>query len=320
MDFYVMAKSHNRYGGHSSLYRIGYFLLHGAPHFGDAIREIKIELYFPDSGPAIKSLESLLVNHNRIRSTLPKVVYRRAKGKVEIQVASELIDGRDWKPSPRMSLPLFQRGMDEVIGAVALLRSRLKKDDAFDLPVFLAHCESARRQIPLDEDALQVLGAELDAAAKARRDAMSPWEKLDIDWEDFHPEARAILDDPFFWTCTDDFSPHGNDTGADLLDSYRRWLKRHADAPVRFLERLAEEWGYQAFDSIDDDVRHEAMVALAFADIKLRGACDPRARDLALKAIDWQRKQAQDLTEWPHRGERLKALERIESKLRQATG
>lgn len=317
MDLFVMAKSHDRYGGHSSLYRIGHFLLQGVPNLGDAIREITIELYFPDSGPARKSLEDLLENHNRIRSTLPKVVYRRARGKVQIQVASELMDGRDWKPSPRMSLPLFQRGVDEVIGALALLRSRLKKADEFDLPAFLAHCESAKRRIPLDEEVLQVLGAELDAAFKTRRDAMSPWEKLDIDWEDFHPEARSILDDPFFWTSTDDFSPHGNDTGADLLESYRRWCKRHKDAePAQFLERLAEEWGYQVFASIDDDVRHEAVIALAFADIKLRGGCDPRARELAMRSIEWQRKQAQELTEWPHRGERLKALEKIESKLR----
>jgi len=319
VDFYVMAKSHDTYGSHASLYRIGDFLLQGAAHFGDAIREIKIELYFPDSGPATrKSLEDLLVNHNRIRSTLPKVVFRRAKGKVHIQVASELMDGNDWKSSPRISLPLFQRGVDEVIGALALLRSRLKKDDEFDLPAFLAHCASARRRIPIDEEALQVLFAELDAAAKARRDAMSPWEKLDIDWEEFHPEARSLLDDPFFWTCTDDFSPHGNDTGADLLDSYRRWIRRSKDAePLQYLEHLAKEWGYEAFDSIDEDVRHEAAVALAFADIKLRGACDSRARQLAMKSIEWQRRQAQDLTDWPHRGERLKALEKIENKLRQ---
>jgi uncharacterized protein YfeS len=317
VKFYVMAKSYDTYGSHSSLYRIGDFLLQGAPHFGDALRELTIRLYFPDSGPPKPTLESMFEFHNRYRSTLPKVVYRRAKAQVEIQVASELMDGRAWKPSPRVSLPLFQLGVDEVLRALPLLRKRLKKSDAFDLQGFLSHCEAAKQRIPPDEETLQVLSVGLDAASKALQAGLSPWEKLDIDWAEFHPQARHILDDPFFWDCGNDFSPHGNDTGADLLDSYRRSLKRHDCAhPMQFLERLAKEWGYTGFDSIEEDVRHEAAIGLAFAHMKLRGECDLPTRELAMRSIEWQRKQAQDMIEWPHRGERLKALEVIERKLR----
>jgi hypothetical protein len=35
-----------------------------------------------------------------------------------------------------------------------------------------------------------------------------------------------VLDDPFFWQEADDFAPHGNDTGADLLADYRPWRRR----------------------------------------------------------------------------------------------
>jgi uncharacterized protein YfeS len=318
MEFYVMAKSYNCYGGHTTLSPIGQFLLRGAPDFGNAINEITVTLHFPSSGPAKKTLEQLLDRHNSHRASLPKITYRRVKGKVEIDVASDLMDGRDWKPSPRLSLPLFARGVDEVIHALSLMGKRLKHTDAFDLDAFLSLCESARQRIPISEDALQDLAAELNAADQARRAAMSPWEKLGIDWEDFHPRAREILDDPFFWECADAFSPNGNDTGADLLEAYRDWLKRHKNGEsIDFLDRLAKQWGYSDIDGMDEDVRDEAAIALAFADLKLRSICDQEARELALKSINRQRAEAEAATDWSHRSERLMSLDKIESKLKE---
>lgn len=318
MDFYVMAKSYNRYGGHTTLSRIGDFLLMGGGSFGDAIKEITVTLHFRDSGPARKTLEALLERHNSYRATLPKITYRRARFKVEIDIASELMDGQDWKPSPAPSLPLFKQGVEEVIDAVGLLRKRFKKTDNFNFEAFISHCEAARKLIPNSEDALQDLAAKLKAADKAKRDAMSPWEKLGIDWEDFHPSARNILDDPFFWECTDDFSPNGNDTGADLLESYRDWLKMYKDGqPIKFLESLAKQWGYKDIGAMDEDIRDEASIGLAFADIKLRATCDQQARQLALEAIGRQRAQAQAAATWSHRDERLKTLDKIEAKLQQ---
>jgi uncharacterized protein YfeS len=318
MEFYVMAKSYNCYGGHTTLSPIGNFLLMGAGDFGDAIRELTVTLHFRDSGPAKKTLEQLLERHNSYRSTLPKITYRKAKGKVEIDIASELMQGQDLKHCARLSLPLFERGVDEVVRALALLRKRLKGSDAFDLEAFLAHCDAARQRIPNSEDVLQDLAADLKAANQAKRDAMSPWEKLGIDWEDFHPRAREILDDPFFWDGVNDFSPNGNDTGADLLESYRDWLAAHKDGqPIRFFEGLAKQWGYPGIDDMDDQVRDEAAIGLAFADVKLRATCDHQAKRLALEAIERERIKAEEATEWPHRSERLASLEKIETKLQQ---
>lgn len=316
MEFSVMAKSYDCYGGHTTLSPIGNFLLREAPDFGDAIAEITVTLHFPNSGPPKKTLEELLARHNSYGATLPKITYRRAKRKVEIDIASELMDGEDWRPSRHLFLPLFERGIDEVIGALSLIRKRLKSADAFDLRAFLAHCETARERIPRSEGSLQELAAELKAADRAKRDARSPWEKLAVDWDDFHPEARAILDDPFFWDCTNDFSPNGNDTGADLLESYRDWLKGHSSGrPIRFLESLARQWGYENLQEMDGDVSNEAGVGLAFADIKLRGTCDEQARELAMECLERQREQAEAALAWPHREERLTSLKKIELKL-----
>jgi hypothetical protein len=56
MEFYVMAKSYNCYGGHTTLSPIGQFLLRNAPDFGDAIKEITVTLHFACTGPAKKTL------------------------------------------------------------------------------------------------------------------------------------------------------------------------------------------------------------------------------------------------------------------------
>lgn len=318
MDFYVMVKSHDCYGSHTTLSRIGAFLLKRGDQFGDAIREIVVTLHLRDSGPARKTLEPLLERHNQYRATLPKIAFRRAKGKLEVDIASELMDGKEWIPSSKLSLPLFSGGVDEVVQAMGLISKRLKRADDFRFEAFINQCNAAKTDIPKTEGLLQELAKELEAMELAKRDAKSPWEKLGIDWEDFHPDARGILDETFFWDCSNDFSPNGNDTGSDLLSDYRDWLKRHKDGkPIPFLEDLAKKWGYGSMSAMDDDVLCEACVGLAFADIKLRATCDRDARQHALQAIERQRTHAQDAKDWPHRDERLDALNKIETKLQQ---
>jgi len=317
MDFYVMSKSYNRYGGHTTFSQIGRFLLGGRDNFGGAIIEILVTLHFPDSGPVQNSLELLKEKHTNYRSTLPKITYRRTSKKIAIEVASNILDGKDWFGSPIISLPMFRQGVDEVIQALQLIKKRLTNGDDFDFGAFIDHCDASKDGIPESESALQDLVAELRAADKAKRDAMSPWEKLGIDWEDFHPKSREILDDPFFWECSNEFSPNGNDTGADLLGDYRSWLKKNKDGkPMQFLETLVKRWGYKDIEEVDDDLRGEAAIGLAFADLKLRAVCDQNVRQFALDAIGRQRAQALSDVEWEHRMDR--PLDKIEIKIRTA--
>lgn len=293
-----MTKSYNRYGYHTTLSPLGLFLIQDAPGFGEAIVEITATLHFPCSGPALSTLESLLDSYNSLRATLPKVTFRRAKKKIAIDVASDLMDARDWKPAPRLSLPLFERGLDEVLEALPLIKRRLKISDAFDL------------------DALQELAAHLKAAEDAKRQLMSPWEKLDIDWSDFHPAARNILDDPFFWEVTNFLSPNGNDTGADLLESYRGWISSRKDGQaLEFLESLAIQWGYASTQLMNDELRNEAVIGLAFADLKLRGKCDDEVRQFALDCLRRQRTRTENLSISAQKLAQLAALRKIEEVL-----
>ncbi|MDQ7745092.1 hypothetical protein [Hydrogenophaga pseudoflava] len=318
MDFYVMAKSYNMYGAHTALAPIAHFLMMGADEFGGAVRELIVTLHFRNVGSPQKNLQTLLQQHDSYRSTLPKINYRRAKGRVEIEVASELEEDRGGKTSDRLSLPVFERGVDEVCRALSLMRSRIKPADDFDLDAFFAHCEAARLRIPTTDADLQRLAAALSAAEEAKREAMSSWERLFINWEDFHPKARKILDDPFFWDVADSFAPNGSDTGADLLSAYRQWLEagREVD-PLHFFKQLCVRWGYAGIESMDNELRYDATVGLAFADLKLRGVCDERVLTLAIESIRLQRVQAEASASWPHRAERLEALRKIENKLRQ---
>ncbi len=133
MEFQVLAKSYNSYGWHATLSLIGDFLLMGSGDFGQAVEELTVTLYLADPGPPKKTLEQLLQRHNSYRSTLPKITYRKAKKQVEIAVASELLVGRKWASSPTLSLPLFERGVDEVCQALSLMRKRFSGADDFDL-------------------------------------------------------------------------------------------------------------------------------------------------------------------------------------------
>jgi uncharacterized protein YfeS len=147
---------------------------------------------------------------------------------------------------------------------------------------------------------------------------MSPWERLGIDWRDYHPDARKVLDDPFYWESVNDFAPNGNDTGADLLASYRKWHRRNPSGdPIAFYQQLLRRWGItvEPSNEIDQSAMDEAAVALAFAEFKIRADCRPAVAALARAAIVRQRQEAIEAVDWPHKDERLKALELIEAKL-----
>ena len=87
-----------------------------------------------------------------------------------------------------------------------------------------------------------------------------------------------------------------------MLVEYQKWVKRNPDAsPLTFLSRLFGSWGIVPIDwDVTDEegvrklaetkgtelsVCNEAMVALAFAAMKVKGECPTEVVDLALKAL-----------------------------------
>jgi uncharacterized protein YfeS len=313
-----MARTYNGYGGHVTLSLIPDFLLLNGANYGPALAELTICMHFKTNGPPRKTLESMYADFHASRSTLPKVVFRRSRQTAQIDVSSDLIDGCDWEAKRGLSLSLFRAGVDEVLSALKLLKMRLTPKDDFRLDEFISHCEKQRQLLPATDGELADLQKRIRERKAATRAAKSPWELLGIDWRDFHPNARSVLDDPFFWDCGNDFSPNGNDTGADLLEDYRAWLRHHPkEDPLQYLKVMSRRWGMSLDgDAVTDiEVLNEAAVGLAFAEFKLRGTCRRSAAEFALKAVERQRKEAIAAVDWSHRDDRLKSLDAIETKL-----
>jgi uncharacterized protein YfeS len=318
LTFYVMAKTYNVYGGHPTLSLLPGFILTHAPDFGTGIAELSVTFHFAHSGPPRSSLEPLYVGFHAKRQTLPKVVFRRKRRQASIDIPSQLIDGKAMESREELSAALFREGFAETVTSFDLLRPRLTSRDLFSLDLLVDHCRQRGRDLPASDQALMALQIELERREAATLQAMSPWERLGIDWQDYHPDAPHVLNDPFFWEEGNDFSPHGNDTGSDLLSDYRRWLKRHpADDPLRFYQNLIAQWGLSegARDPLVRSAMDEAAVALAFAEFKLRANCRPSVAELAREAVHRQREEALNAEGWPQRQDRLKSLELIESKL-----
>ena len=316
-EFYVMARTYNSFGGHATLSLISDFLLFDAPSFGPAISELTVTFHFPTSGPPRSSLEDLYTKFHAERLKLPKIVFRRSRGKMSIDVSSTLIDGSDGLYGPP-SLSLFKAAYRETVESLKLMGSKMTRKDEFDFDSFMQHCQQCETRIPANDEAMAILVTRLKERRAAIKDAMTPWERLGIDWRDYHPDARRLLDDPFFWEQANDFAPHGNDTGADLLSDYREWFKRQPSGnPMEFYKSLMSGWGFsrETSDPMIRGALDEAAVALAFAELKLRAKCDPAVLDLAKQAVGRQRQEALSATDWPSREDRLKSLERIETKL-----
>jgi uncharacterized protein YfeS len=318
LQIYLMSRTYNSYGGHPALSLVSELMMAEMPYFGPAVSELTLTFHFLTSGPPTRSLEQLYATFHRERLKLPKVIFRRSREKVSIDVASNLIDRDDEEFPRRISLALLKASFAEILTALDLLLPRFKETDAFALDKFLEYCRRLQSSLPNTDEDLALLTARLDERKNARRSAISPWDRLGIDWRDFHPDARRILDDPFYWEEANDFSPHGNDTGADLLSDYRKWSTNHPSGdPLAFLRELVASWSFRD-DSTDPMFRaisDEAVVALAFAELKIRGVCHPAVADLAKQAAKRQREEALRVADGPIRQDRLKSLELIEAKL-----
>jgi uncharacterized protein YfeS len=198
-----------------------------------------------------------------------------------------------------------------------------------NIEIFLAGLQDLQESILDSEEALIALRDEHIFKKQEELSRLAWDQKLGIDWDKYHPKAREILNDPFFWSATNALSPHGNDTGADLLSAFSRW--RQLDSGINswvFLDELFKSWGMAAeirevrlkdpLEYSPEDqhylmVHNQAVIALAFAEIKLYGHCSRKTADEALKCLH---RQADPLVRgclgWPPPSqERYQASEKI---------
>ncbi len=125
-----------------------------------------------------------------------------------------------------------------------------------------------------------------------------------------HPKFNEVIKEPFYFDCTDEFSPFGNDDGADTFDALERWFKvtkgegdimewlfNHVDGfgfkhsseitsrfvHIEMINRLLKEEKF-FFNCMD-----EAIIAAAFGQYKICGKIYSRLKVLALVSFERQK-------------------------------
>lgn len=318
MNIYITAQTYNSVGWHPTVSLVAQYFMQDGVDFGSTLKEICITFYFSSDEEASSSLEELVATFRARRAQLPKVVFRRKNCSASIEVASEILKTAVWEGKQTLSASVFRAAALETIASLKLLASRIKLDDDLDFGALLAHFENAAENLPRTDDELASLAIKLLADKQRRIEKTNPWELLGIDFSTFHPDARGILDDPFYWNGYDDFAPHGNDTGADLLVEYRKWLKKKpAGNALDFYSSLLRKWGFADAqkDDVDTSFLDEAVVALVFAELKLRGSCSAALAELGHAALCRRRQDVMTTEGWERGGEEVKGLVLLEKKL-----
>lgn len=323
MKIWVNFHTYNSYGGHSSLSLVGQYFAADLPPMGSAIEEIDVHVYFKSSAGPKRTLESVFERYERFLPSLPEAKFFRKKAKLEISYLSRLGGSEVVNGYGPPKLEIFVAGAREIAGKLDMIREKLKPADDFRVEAFFEALRRKLDALPKDDNELVALKTVLDAQAAAERAAMDEWEKLGIDWDDFHPQSRVILNSPFFWSCTDEFSPNGNDTGADALGLFSDWRKSARRSPVApFLAQLMRDWGVVVPPQEDDEsmrtLWEEARIGLAFAQLKIDGFCDEAVRAHALEGIaECRSRIAEKHRDWALYDVRLRTLEIMEAKLKE---
>jgi uncharacterized protein YfeS len=330
----VWTRSARSFGGNVTYSLAGNYLASRLANYGQGITAVEITACFRGGSVGHSSLQR---SHDDFHSiylpTLPLVRFLRKKARICIDYETRVTDAEFLERYGFLSSQVFRQVLEEIRETLHLIDSRLKRNDDFDLGRFHEDVTAVVPKAPTSDAELRGLKDALDQENKALLAAMDPWERLEVDWAKFHPTARLLLNDPFFWSETDDYAPHGNDTGADLLAEFRKWNRRHPTEPAyQMAQKLLRSWGIADIDLGATDgglvdsillsdlialsVTDDALIAVAFASAKLRGCCDPDTRGFAYAAIQRERMPSVLADRgWKKAEERLRTLEILKGAL-----
>jgi len=346
MKVYYFTRTYNSYGPGDTHAYVGYFIERAINGDALGISELSVFANYKTGLPPRPSLEKMHQEFHQGLGALPKTRYERKKGRLTIEFESQLGSAEEIigvysdtlfgsaeqneqaaryplreGPDPR----LFRAALTELNRVLRTSEPRLRGKPGLNFSLFLDEMERVPASLPASDDELVRLCHLYEAEQRAAVAAAPWWKQLEIDWDEFHPNAKALLDDAFYWSGTDDNAPHGNDTGSDLFADFRKWrAKNRRASPLTFLDKLLRSWGFGDKATSDDAsalpeetielAHHEADIALAFALIKLEGTCDASVRRRALDAIE--RQMSSHLSErWVSPEERLAALKKMHEKL-----
>jgi hypothetical protein len=315
---------------------------HNQPNFGSAIEEIWVEL-----NRRAPSRIGLPIGNEKLYSValakLPRRRYEKAKRRFTItalsvlpgeeplnqtveEIRAQVSQNRVQYAMPTNMFDQLRAEFDDVVQAFENSPPKLKSTE-FNWPAFVVWFRELRHLLPKSEAEIQLAINAAIAARHERTAALDPWERLEINWKQFHPKSRHLLNDPWFWDNSDDFAPNGNDDGSDVLDAMLSWHRRNKSKSFKLaaLERLAKRFCYDLYapwrtmDSFDLNHRTDFIVGVAFAHIKLRGGCPEWLVKLVRDA--WAAVSA-DIElgppDWKHKDEKLASIARLRQVLNEA--
>lgn len=277
---------------------------------------IEVKAFLSHDGPPKRTLEHLLEQHILNFPEQVRTRYQAKLGKLGIEYPSKLKESESFgKPGGVYAVAhVLPNALDELSEAIIEgLRSKPALWSKIEASLLTAAIEKSKALLPTTPDEILDHMRQMDEARRAAVKTPKSIDDLDIEWGQYHPISKILLDAPLFWSEIDDDAPHGNDTGSDLFAAFKRWNKRNPGASYQgYVDRLLSRWGLTAekvrgqIDPIQLDwIRQEADIALAFAAIKLRGACEEQESLAAVSAID---KRITQLGDAPHRTQKLALL------------
>jgi hypothetical protein len=282
MKLQVMLSAFNSFGGGAEFGPVSALIGMSEQDLGSGLERIELTLCFRSSKPfeeqgVDKSLRGSYRAFHRRLETLPNRRFLRKKRRLTLEAVADFASAeevRDWRPDRHLG---WQRPMlDLLIDEVAACRRKFKASDDFRVADFLGWLRAL--ELPDGAEATAELLARWKAFEEAEREQMSDWERLGFDWDDFHPDARSVVDDPRLWSQGHDFAPNGNDNGADLMSRFREDKSRSSrNGGKAFYQRMQRDWGFGADaavgDSIEYQMRREVVLGLACAFLKLYASC-----------------------------------------------
>ncbi len=145
--------------------------------------------------------------------------------------------------------------------------------------------------------------------------------------ESSHPHFVAIVPGDYFYSCMDDFSPFGNDDGADALAMLEDWYRGPGQASgnvIGFLQGVISDWALgvpQNLGEISEDdmnawLKKDRMhdgylgsdcrlrIAIAFGQLKITGKIDDLMVKEAKIGLRWMAflnaQSAKKYPDWEH--------------------
>ena len=134
-------------------------------------------------------------------------------------------------------------------------------------------------------------------------------EEEGLSYQTSHPNFASLLKEDFYLDCLDEFSPFGNDDGAEVFMELQDWYveKKGKNSILKWLYAYIDEFGF-AYQSkqasllieLEDinfllendkffiDCMDKVIIAVAFGQYKIQGTIDKKLKEIALIAIKRQ--------------------------------